>query len=145
MQFLPRSSAIASLSTIVLLLASGCGASKVAQCNSIIEVANSAAEEAQQLAIEGVSGDPQVMLKAAEAMEQASTNMQALEIEDESLQGFQTDFVEMYSKTSSASRDLVDALEKEDREAAEASLAELQEVNQSEQEIVNGVNGYCQG
>lgn len=145
MRFLPRSRAIASFGTIALLFASGCGASKVAQCNSMIETANSAAEAAQNLTSEGDPSDPDVMLKAAETMEQASSDMQALELEDERLQEFQAGFVEMYDKTSSASRDLVDASKDGDSSAIEASIEELQEVSQTEQELVGGVNSYCQG
>ncbi|MGB0560822.1 MAG: hypothetical protein ACPGVO_03345 [Spirulinaceae cyanobacterium] len=111
----------------------------------MIETANSAAEAAQNLTSEGDPSDPDVMLKAAETMEQASSDMQALELEDERLQEFQAGFVEMYDKTSSASRDLVDASKDGDSSAIEASIEELQEVSQTEQELVGGVNSYCQG
>lgn len=145
MRCLPRSSAIASLCTVVLFLASGCGASKIAQCNSVIEIANGAVEEARKLTNEGDTSEPQAMIQAADAMEQASLDMEALELEDETLQEFRTGFIEMYTQTSSATRTFVDAFDKKDRPAAEAALAELQRATQPEQELVNGINSYCQG
>ena len=145
MRCLPQSSAIASLSAIVLFLASGCGTSKIVQCKNVIEIANSAVEEAKKLTNEGQTNEPQAMLQAADAMEEASRNMQALELSDETLQKFQTGFITMYTETSGATRTFVEAFEKKDRPGAEAALANLQRATQPEQELVNGINGYCQG
>ncbi|MEA5472303.1 hypothetical protein [Spirulina sp. 06S082] len=145
MRCLPQSSAIASLSAIVLFLASGCGTSKIAQCNSVINIANGVAEEAKKLTNEGQTKESQAMLQAADVIDKASQDMQALELSDETLQKFRTEFVTMYEGISKSTRTFVEAFEKKDRPGLDASLANLQRATQPEQELANGIVSYCQG
>ncbi|MDB9314220.1 hypothetical protein PN462_13995 [Spirulina sp. CS-785/01] len=131
---------------IVILFAMmmfGCAPSKRAQCNSVIEIANRATEEAKTLTDGGQTNEPQAMLQAADTMEKAAQEMKSLELTDERLQEYQTGFVEMYVKTAQATRSFVDAFEKKDRTNAEAALTNLQKATQPEKELVNGINSYC--
>ncbi|NEO27739.1 MAG: hypothetical protein F6K03_12835 [Kamptonema sp. SIO4C4] len=141
MRCLPHS----TLLTVVLLalVMVGCAPSKRAQCNSVIEIANQANDEAKNLTNGGETNEPQAMLQAADTMEKAAQDMKSLELTDEKLQDYQTGFVEMYVETAQATRSFVDAFEKQDRTNAEAALANLQQATQPETELVNGINSYC--
>lgn len=132
---------MASLSLAIV----SCAESKVSQCNKIIQVANEAVSKAKTITNGGRASDPKAMLQAAEAMEKASGEMQAIQVNDEKLRDYQTRFVTMYRDTSKATRNFVAAYEKKDRPAAEAALANLQKATTPEKQLVDEINNYCTG
>ena len=131
------------LTATLSLLTVSCSESKVSQCNKIIKVANQAVTEAKSITNGGQASDSQAMLKAADAMEKASKDMEAIKVNDQKLQDYQTRFVTMYRDTSKATRDFVAAFKKKDRSAAEAALTNLQKATTPEKQLVEGINVYC--
>ncbi|HEY9612902.1 MAG TPA: hypothetical protein V6C93_26370 [Allocoleopsis sp.] len=115
----------------------------MSQCNKIIKVANQAVTEAKSITKGGQASDSKAMLKAADAMEKASKDMEAIKVNDQKLQDYQTRFVTMYRDTSKATRDFVAAFQKKDRSAAEAALTNLQKATTPEKQLVEGINVYC--
>jgi uncharacterized membrane-anchored protein YhcB (DUF1043 family) len=141
---LPNSYTTVLSSVAIGLLVASCGPSKVAQCNNLSEVVNKAATEAQQV---GKSGGNQLdeLSKAADSLDGFATELEAVKISDETLKGFQGQFVKMYRDTGKASRELVEAAKKKDRVAGEKALKELQSVTGQESTLVTNVNKYCKG
>jgi hypothetical protein len=132
-----------SIVTALGLLAVSCGESKVSQCNKLIEVANNAVTEVQNVTSAAQPQDVNSMTKIAETADKATADMQALELSDEQLQGFQQRFVTMYTDTSKSTRALVDAVNKKDAAAAEQSYKDLQAATGQESALVGEVNTYC--
>jgi hypothetical protein len=132
-----------SMATAVGLLAVSCGASKVSQCNNLIEVANNAVTEVQAVTATAQPQDVNSMLKIAETADQATADMQALELSDEQLQGFQQRFITMYTDTSAATRALVDAVNQKNSQGAQQAYSDLQAATGQESALVNEVNTYC--
>lgn len=130
------------MATISLFMVS-CSESKISQCNKIIQVANQAVSEAKSVTNGGQTSDPKAMLQAADAMEKASEEMEAIEIQDQKLQDYQVGFMNMYRDTSQATRDFVAAFEKKDRSGAEAALTNLQQATVPEKQLVDDLNNYC--
>jgi len=137
----------ALLSAIVIgFLAVGCGegkvAHKVAQCNKLSEIVNSAAEEAKKVAQPG--GDQlQKLATAADSLDNYAKQLEELELSDEQLQGFKTRFVAMYKDTSTASRSLLDAVKNKDQAGGQKALSDLQAATGQETSLVQEVNSYC--
>ena len=131
------------LTATLSLLTVSCSESKVSQCNKIIKVANQAVTEAKSITNGGQASDSKAMLKAADAMEKASKDMEAIKVNDQKLQDYQTRFVTMYRDTSKATRDFVAAFKKKDRSAAETALTNLQKATTPEKQLVEGINVYC--
>lgn len=145
MHFPKRYFVLLSFTTAISLLAVSCAESKVSQCNKIIKVANEAVSQAKTVTRGGQASDPKAMLKAAEAMEKASKEMEAIKVNDAKLQGYQTGFIKMYRDTSKATRDFVKAFEKKDRSSAETALTNLQQSTKPEKQLVADINTYCSG
>lgn len=141
---LTRTSGIA-IAVALGTLATSCGASKVAECNELIEVANNAVEEVQTVAAAAQPEDVTAMLQIADTADQARSAMETLELSDEQLQGFQQRFITMYNETSTATRSLVSAVEAQDQAAAESAYNNLQAATGQETSLVNEVNAYCTG
>mgnify|MGYP005851163973 CR=1 FL=1 len=145
--------AISSIVALSMAIAS-CGESRVSQCQRLIAVASNAVTQ-----VEAVIGDGQLtstgpalteqatakLTSVAEAQEQALSEMQALELPDQQLQGFQQRFVSLYSDVSRASRDLVAAAQERDPQAVEQANNAFQAAIAQETPLVNEVNTYCVG
>jgi hypothetical protein len=144
MPCLPRAVVI-FLSAAIGFLAFSCTESKNAQCEGIIQTANQFATKATQLTNGGQTDDPQAILQAADAMDQAAEKMQAISLTDPQLQNYRASFVKMYQEISKATRDYVKAYNNKDRPGAEDALSKLQRATQPEQELVQGINQYCLG
>lgn len=142
MPFLRRYAVIVPMIAAMSLLMVSCE-SKDSQCNKIIQVANQAVKDARTITNGGQRSDADTMIKAADAMEKAAKDMEAIKVQDEKLKNYQTGFISMYRTTSKATREFVAAFQKKDRSGAEASLKNLQQATSPEKDLVNQINAYC--
>jgi hypothetical protein len=144
MQFPRRDFVLLSLTAALSILMVSCSESKVSQCNKIIKVANKAADEAKAITKGGKESDSKAMLKAADALDKASQEMESIKVSDAKLRDYQGRFFVMYRDTSKATRDFITAFEKKDRSAAEAAVIKLQKTTALETPLVQEINKYCQ-
>lgn len=136
---------IFTLTAAISCLLVSYGESKVTQCNKIIEVANRATNESSTLTQGGQKNTPEVLLATAKAMDQAVQEMQAIKINDKKLQELQAGFVKMYQDTSQILRDYVFTSNKQDYKAAEKAIQSLSQKSiQPSENLVQGINSYCQ-
>ncbi|MBD2596273.1 hypothetical protein H6G74_18340 [Nostoc spongiaeforme FACHB-130] len=146
MQSIVKRIIILSTTAAIAVTFTGCGESKVAQCNKIIKVANQAVTLSQEF-----SKNPQrekgskALTEVAGKIDSFANEMKALEIKDEKLQGFQGRFIKLYQDTSKGLRDTAAAVDKKNLKAANASLASLKKSGSEEGAIVNDINSYCSG
>ncbi|MDX2100869.1 MAG: hypothetical protein SFW36_24075 [Leptolyngbyaceae cyanobacterium bins.59] len=141
---LSRRLTAALLATVIGGLATACGESKVSQCNKLSAVVNKVAKEAQALSKANKPDDQFAQLsKAADSLDGYAAELQQVQLKDETLKGYQTRFVAIYTDTSKASRSLVDAFKKRDQKAGNAALNSLQEVASREDPLLKEVNTYC--
>ncbi|OCQ97068.1 hypothetical protein BCD64_15900 [Nostoc sp. MBR 210] len=146
MQSIVKRIIILSTTAAIAVTFTGCGESKVAQCNKIIKVANQAVTLSQEF-----SKNPQrekgskALTEVAGKIDNFANEMKALEIKDEKLQGFQGRFIKLYQDTSKGLRDTAAAVDKKNLKAANASLASLKKSGSEEGAIVNDINSYCSG
>ncbi|MBW4650199.1 MAG: hypothetical protein KME06_16150 [Kastovskya adunca ATA6-11-RM4] len=145
MFFLRRNAVIFPAAAALSVLILGCSESKTAQCSRIIEVANQAVTKTKSVTNGGQTSDPKAMLQAADSMEQASKEMESLELTDAKLKDYQAGFINMYRDTSKATRNFIAAFEKKDRPAAEKALSNLQQATTPEKQLVTDINTYCAG
>ncbi|MBU7585740.1 MAG: hypothetical protein KAF91_23145 [Nostoc sp. TH1S01] len=146
MQSIVKKTVMLSATAAIAVIFTGCGESKVAQCNKIIKVANQAVTLSQEF-----SKNPQrekgskSLTEVAGKIDTFANEMKALEIKDEKLQGFQGRFIKLYQDTSKGLRDTAAAIDKKNLKAANASLASLKKSGSDEGAIVNEINTYCSG
>jgi hypothetical protein len=123
-----------------------CAESKVAQCDKIIGIANQAAETSQEF---GRNPQPekggQVFVEMADKLDGFATSMDALEISDEKLKGFQASFAQMYRAASKGLRGGAVALDKKDAAAMQKEMKAIQDGTSQEGKLVSDTNSYCSG
>ncbi|BAT52394.1 hypothetical protein NOS3756_13340 [Nostoc sp. NIES-3756] len=138
----------ATLSTVaaIALLLTGCGESKISQCNKVIKVANQAASLGQQYGKDSKTAKgSQGLTELATKIDQVGTEMKGLEIKDEKLQGFQGRFLKLYQDISKGLNDAATAINKKDIKSANRFFVNLQKSSVEEGLIVKEINGYCSG
>lgn len=145
MHFPMRYFVLLPLTAALSLITVSCSESKVAQCNKLIKVTNEVVSQTKAVTNGNQAINLKATLKAADAMEKASQEMQAIQVSDKQLQDYQSRFTNMYRDTSQATRDFVAAFEKKDRVAAETALQKLQKATTPEKRLVDDINKYCTG
>ncbi|MGB3695438.1 MAG: hypothetical protein WA865_21875 [Spirulinaceae cyanobacterium] len=132
------------LSTLLAFVSVSCASNKVQQCRKIIEITVGVSDQIEELSDNGKTQDPQEAREAANAMEKAAQEIEGLVIQDEQLQEYQAGFVKTYRGFSQSTYDFIAELEKKNLQAAKSVQKKLQEVGSTEEELVNGINNYCQ-
>jgi len=139
-----RSGVILPMIAVLSIFMVSCAESKISQCQKIIKITNQAVSEAKSVTNAGQNKNPDAILKTADTMDKAAQDMEAIKVTDSKLETYQAGFIKMYRDTSQATRDLVSALKKKNRTTVEASLKNLQQATVPEQQLVTGLNSYCQ-
>lgn len=146
MQRVFKQTVMLSTTAAIALLVTGCGESKVTQCNKIVKIANQAATIGQEF---GKNPKPQQgsksLTEVAGQIDQVASDMKAVEVKDEKLQGFQGRFITLYQDTSKALRNAAGAWDKKNFKAATGFLVDLKKSTSKETAIVQEINSYCSG
>ncbi|MBD2341061.1 hypothetical protein H6G64_29250 [Calothrix sp. FACHB-156] len=147
MQRMFKQTTILSATAAIALLFTGCGESKVAQCNKIVKVANQAVTIGQDFGKNpnNAKTGSKALTEVAGKIDAITTEMKALEIKDEKLQGFQQRFTTLYQSTSQGLKDEAKALDKKDLAGAKRSLVTLKKNSTEESTLVKEINSYCSG
>lgn len=141
-----RRTATLSLTAAIAFMFTGCGESKVAQCNKVIKVANQAAVLGQQFGKDPKSAKgSKGLTELATKIDAIGTEMQGLEIKDEQLQGFRGRFQKLYQDISKGLNDAAGAIDKKNIRDANRFLVTLQKSSVEESTIVKEINSYCSG
>ncbi len=118
-----------------------CSNSKFEQCQKIIDVTISIADESNQYL--ETKNLPEI-LKVADAFEEAAKEMNSISIEDEKLQQYKQDFAEIYQRNGKATQNFVEAFKNKNLDEAISLKTELINISKNEEALVNKMNQYCQ-
>jgi len=131
-----------TIATSMLLLASTGCENKVAQCNAFIDEAN--ASQAAFVAIEAAALNPESLKKRVEQIDESVKKLEALELKDEKLQGFRSEYVDGL-KSFSKGLGTMASLEKTEVDALNEAAKGLMDEGDKQGKLVDNVNKYCSG
>jgi hypothetical protein len=81
----------------------------------------------------------------ADQLDGFASSMEALEISDEKLKGYQASFAQMYKAASKGLRGGAVALDKKDAAAMQKEMKAIQDGTSQEGKLVSDTNSYCTG
>jgi hypothetical protein len=152
MKSLVKQICVLSGTSLLALLFTGCGASKVAQCNSIVKTTNQYAtigKELKEVATTTNAKDPekvaQTFNEVSGKISKVSTDLKALEVKDEKLKDLQNRFVSFYDSTANTFKSAGSSLQKKDINTYKKSLEEMKSIDPKETALVSEINSYCKG
>jgi len=117
--------------------------SKLFQCHQIIDIANEAVSDTNNAGSGEQDSQTELMLIAANYMDHHAQKLERVSLTDPVLQGYQSQFVNMYKDTGKAARDFVVAFNRQDRTEAELAIQALQAATSGESQLVEDINNYC--
>jgi hypothetical protein len=123
-------------------IASLCGCDgRVSQCNRLIQVINT-----EQEPLKGTAGaEPAALRKLADVLEELASKVEGVEIADEKLVQFRTDYAAMVRELGAVSRQTATHLESDDPSKATESAKQMSTFGARETELVENINQYCTG
>jgi hypothetical protein len=128
-----------------LALASGCGQSKITECNALIEVINKGVQSLEKG--QKASSDPSGVndLKAmADAMDKVAVDAAGVKLTTPELQKYSTDYQNMAKEVGKAARDMAAAAEAKDPDKITAAQASMEKAVKQEDPLVDSINKFCQ-
>jgi len=142
MSLFPRSAVLYLFSFLFFALALvGCGASKTAQCQKLILVTQSLAQESEKYR---QSTDPKEVLGVAERFEEASQKLEGFKLADPQLSQFQSQLAAIYQGNGETTRTLIAALDSKDILTVRLAQDKVKKIGQQERQVITEMNRYCQ-
>ena len=137
--FVRRGLMTCPIALIILSLAS-CSETKVSRCNTLVAAANRVTQDIQSLP--GQTLQPKERFaKAAEILDRASRDVNALKIQDATVQKLQTQLVQLYGRDRDHNQVLATS---NDAKAIREALQNIQKQDVQQKNIVKAANAYCQ-
>ncbi len=129
----------------LLTLASGCGQSKISECNALIEVINKGVQSLDKGKTAGADPTGVADLKAmAESMDKVAADAAAVKLTIPELQKFSTDYQGMAKEVAKAARDMAVAAEAKEPDKINAAQTSMEKAVKQEDPLVDGINKFCQ-
>lgn len=126
-----------------------CGKSKIDQCNAFIEQAN--ASQTTVSGLDSAGDDPAKLEAAATKIEEAAKKVDGVELKDEKLVGFKTNYVKNLNALAKTAKDIA-GIQKDAKDAAKATAAEAklktivadaEKLEKDDDKLINDINAYC--
>ena len=119
---------------------SSCSETKVSRCNTLVSAANRVTQDIQSLP--GQTLQPKERFaKAAEILDRASRDVQALKIQDATIQKLQLQLVELYGRDRDHNQVLATS---NNAKAIREALQNIQKNDLQQKSMVKAANAYCQ-
>jgi hypothetical protein len=138
-RFIVRASVVSALGLWIV----GCSETKTSQCVKLIDVANKAVNDIEAVTAPAGSDNIEALTQIATVAERTNKEMQALNLTDPKLKEFRTRFTTMYSDTSAATRNLINAATNKDTATSQQAYESLKQSTSRESPLVDDVNRYC--
>jgi hypothetical protein len=142
MQNLMTRVSLFSMISLIVISLSGCGVSKIQECNSMGKVVkdNKTAVDKIETATESKNSDNiiQSLLSTSTEVDKLSKEMQGLEIKDEKLVNLQSQFANSKGLTDTAK-----GLQTKNKPMTNAAIAKMQEGDKKEVIMIKSFNTYC--
>ena len=130
------------LSLALALLIAGCGESKVAQCNQLIEMVNDTERTLGNIT-QSSPPDISALQDIADATSRAETELKTVNLRNKRLNQFKNRFLEFYSSISQDAQTIVTAHQTQNMPDAEAAYKRLEETFKNQEPLVNDINDFC--
>jgi ABC-type enterochelin transport system substrate-binding protein len=130
---------------VLSLLISSCGENRFTQCEQIFRIARGVKENSKNVSYTNKE-QLTVMkswLEVASMLNQAADQIEALDINDSELIGYQNQLVTVYRIYSQATYDAVQARENKNIEALKAARIDAETAGEMQQGLIKEINAYC--
>jgi methyl-accepting chemotaxis protein len=139
-------SPLLALAAPALLVAIGCGPSKVAECNRLVAVVNQGVASLDQGMKAGSDPSGVAELRSmADAMEKAAVDAGKVELTISELKDFSKRYQDMAREVAKSAQEMAAAVDAKDAAKMAAAQEAMEKAVKSEDALVEGINKFCGG
>jgi hypothetical protein len=131
-----------AIAMAISTLTAGCN-SKQIQCKNVIKVVNDTVSQTESLTAKGTKGDTSSITQSAELWGKSAKEMTGINVEDEKLKTYKSQFTTMYQTSSEITKQIVASIQQKKSTQVYEGLRKFQSVISPEKDLVSSVNQYC--
>ncbi len=118
---------------------------RIGQCNKLIEGVNKATTNIETSSKKLVGNDAKDFEDMAKALDDAKTTIGGVELKDEKLKSYQTEYVKVVGQMADAMKAAKAAIDKKDVAGAAKAQADFKKADTDEDGVRANITSYCQG
>ena len=120
-----------------------CSGDKVSQCAGMIKIVNQAVTETKTITADGTNGGIPIIEKLVGIFEKAANDMESINVADEKLKPFKSQFVTMYKNATSNNKELVISIKEKKLTKVNEGLKKSGDIFSPEQDLTKSLTEYC--
>jgi hypothetical protein len=137
--------AIIAMTIAASFLATSCSTgTKVSQCADMIKVINKTVLDTKDTTKSGTTLDVQIVEKLVDVFAKAATDMNAVNIGDEKLKTYKSQFLSMYQGGTEINKQLLVSLKERKSTKVHEGLRKSNNIFSPERDLATGLTQYCQ-
>jgi hypothetical protein len=143
MKFRVHQVGIVGMAIAVSGLVASCTSDKVTQCASMIKVVNQTVIETKTTTDSGTKGDVQTIGKLVEIFDKATKDLNSVNISDEKLKTYKSQFLTMYQGATAINKQLVASITEKKSTKVHEGLRKSRNIFSPERDLATGLTQYC--
>jgi hypothetical protein len=143
MKFRVRQIGIVSIAISMIFLTVSCTSDKVSQCASMIKVVNQTVMDTKTTTESGTKGDVPTIEKLVEIFDKATKDLTSVNISDEKLKTYKSQFLTMYQGATEINKQLVASIKEKKSTKVHEGLRKSRNIFSPERDLATGLTQYC--
>ena len=143
MKFGIRQIAVVGGAIAISLVTVSCSSGKVSQCADMIKVINQTVLDTKTTTNAGTNGDVQIVEKLVNVFDKAAKDMSSVNLSDEKLKTYKTQFLSMYQGGTEINKQLVVSLKERKSTKVHEGLRKSNNIFSPERDLATGITQYC--
>ncbi|WP_373538619.1 hypothetical protein [Chamaesiphon sp.] len=143
MKFKLQRIGIVGIATAVSLLTASCTSDKLSQCANIIKVVNQTVIDTKTTTESGTKGDLPTIEKLVSTFDKAAKDLSAVNVTDEKLKTYQSQFLTMYQGATDINQQLVASIKERKSTKVHEGLRKSRNIFSPERDLATGLTQYC--
>ena len=128
----------------ISILTVSCNTSpKLSQCTNLIKIVNQTVLDSKAITESGTNGDISRIEKMVGIFEKAAVDLEQIEISDDKLKTYQSQFVKMYRGVTEINKQIVTSIKAKKSTQVYQELGTYRNIVSPEKDLATGLTQYC--
>ncbi len=143
MKFGVQQVGIVLMTISISFLTVGCSGGKLSQCANVIKVVNQTVTDTKTITAGGTKGDVPTIEQLVTTFGRAAKDMESVNVDDEKLKVYKSQFVAMYRGATEINQRLLIAIKEKKSTILYEELRKSRKIFTPERNLVQGISEYC--
>jgi hypothetical protein len=143
MKFGVQQVGIVLMTISISFVTAGCSGGKLSQCANVIKVVNQTVTDTKTITAGGTKGDIPTIEQLVVTFGNAAKDMESVNVDDEKLKTYKSQFVTMYRGATEINQRLLIAIKEKKSTILYEELRKSRKIFTSERAMTQGISEYC--